>query len=111
MQLFAKRGKFVKPGLEEQRWKEISYHFMTEESGGESSEEIVRHELPWRSESEFHSYSPLVHKYVAMLISTMYSHRCTEVHEKTRQETAAKPEEEGVLSRETQSSGHSINST
>jgi len=54
MQLFLRRAKFVKPGLEATKWKELSYQCMTEESGGESSEEIVRHQLPWRSECEFH---------------------------------------------------------
>ena len=63
-QLFAIRGKFVKPGLED-RWKGISFHFMTEESGGESLEEIVRHELPWRSEGELHcNYIHHLHKYI-----------------------------------------------
>ena len=52
MQLFLRRAKFVKPGLEETKWKELSYQWMTEESGGESSEEIVRHQLPWRSECQ-----------------------------------------------------------
>ena len=43
----------MKAGVEAERWSELTYRFMTEESGGESAEEIVRHELPWRSESEF----------------------------------------------------------
>ena len=54
MQLFLRKAKYVKPGLEETKWKELSYQCMTEESGGESSEEIVSHQLPWRSECEFH---------------------------------------------------------
>lgn len=44
---------FVKPGGEEERWKELSYHFMTEESGGDSAEEMTQCILPWRSKSEF----------------------------------------------------------
>ena len=54
MQLFLRRVKYVKTGLEETKWKELSYQCMTEESGGESSEEIVRRHLPWRSEYELH---------------------------------------------------------
>ena len=53
MQLFARRSKYVKAGAEAKWWSQLSYKFMTEESGGQSAEEIVRHELPWRSESEF----------------------------------------------------------
>ena len=36
-----------------QWWQELSFQFMTEESGGESTDEITCHPLPWRSESEF----------------------------------------------------------
>ena len=57
LQLFARRGNFVKPSAEEERWKELSYHFMTEESGRDSTDEITQHKLPWRSESEFQVYS------------------------------------------------------
>lgn len=31
MQLFLRRAKFVQPGLEETKWKELSYQCMTEE--------------------------------------------------------------------------------
>ena len=40
----------MKPGIETTKWRELSYHFMTEESGGEDEDTITRHELPWRSE-------------------------------------------------------------
>jgi hypothetical protein len=40
----------VKPETETTKWRELSYHFMTEESGGEDEDTITRHELPWRSE-------------------------------------------------------------
>ena len=37
----------MRPGREEEKWKELNYNFMTEESSGEGEEEIVRHKLPW----------------------------------------------------------------
>lgn len=40
----------MKPGKELSKWKELSYHFMTEESAGDDEGEIVRHELTWRSD-------------------------------------------------------------
>ena len=39
--------------MEMQKWQELTFHFMTEESGGESAHEITCHSLPWRSESKF----------------------------------------------------------
>ena len=39
----------MKQGVEAKRWKELSFSFMTEESGGASAEEITCHKLPWRS--------------------------------------------------------------
>ena len=50
MQLFKRRSRYVKAGIEMQNWKELSFEFMTEESGGDEDEVITRHELPWRSE-------------------------------------------------------------
>ena len=35
------------------KWQELSYQLMTEESGGESAEEIICHSLPWRSDSKY----------------------------------------------------------
>lgn len=35
------------------KWQELSYQHMTEESGGESAEEITCHSLPWRSDGEY----------------------------------------------------------
>lgn len=52
MQLFARRSQYVRPA-EMQWWQELSFQFMTEESGGESTEEITCRPLPWRSESKF----------------------------------------------------------
>ena len=39
MQLFLRR-KYIKPSLEGTKWKELSYQYMTEETGGGDSEEI-----------------------------------------------------------------------
>ena len=47
IQLFMRRSKHVKP-TESTKWGEITYHFMSEESGEE--DHITRHTLPWRSE-------------------------------------------------------------
>lgn len=49
-----------------QWWQELSFQFMTEESGGESAGEITCHPLPWRSESKFKFMS--IH---------MQAHNCT----------------------------------
>ena len=43
----------MKQGVEAKRWKELSFSVMTEESGGESEEEITCHKLPWRSASMY----------------------------------------------------------
>ena len=33
----------MKPETETTKWRELSYHFMTEESGGEDEDTITRH--------------------------------------------------------------------
>ena len=51
MELFA-RSQYVRPA--EMQWcQELSFQLMTEESGGESTEEITCYPFPWRSESKF----------------------------------------------------------
>ena len=50
VQLFARTSKYIKQGMEQMKWSELSFHFMTKESGGEDEKRIVRHELPWTSE-------------------------------------------------------------
>ena len=52
IKLYLRRGKYVRPGRETDRWKQLSYHFMTQESGGEG-DHIVKHELPWRSQRKY----------------------------------------------------------
>ena len=43
----------VKEGEEAERWKALSYAYMTEESDDSSdSNIIITHKLPWRSDSE-----------------------------------------------------------
>ena len=46
------------------RWQELSYQFMTEESGGESAEEITCYLLPWRSDGECKCKCVHVHLYI-----------------------------------------------
>ena len=60
MQIFARRKKFIKPGLEETKWKELSYHFMTEEKWWRKLWIIVEIRM-WVS---LHTLSPLMHKYI-----------------------------------------------
>ena len=36
--------------IETQKWKELSFQFMTEEIGEDEDEVITQHELPWISE-------------------------------------------------------------
>jgi hypothetical protein len=51
MQLYTRRTKYTKPS-EAAKWKEISYHFMSEESGGDD-DHMVHHTLPWRSDGKY----------------------------------------------------------
>ena len=43
------------------KWQELSYQHMTEESGGESADEITCHPLPWRSDGEYKCKCVCVH--------------------------------------------------
>ena len=55
MQEYARRSKHVKPP-EEEKWSQIDYRYMTEES---DSEDYVRqHKLEWRSQG-IHPTKPL----------------------------------------------------
>ena len=36
------RSKYVKPGIESEKWNELLFQFMTEETGGVRAEEITR---------------------------------------------------------------------
>lgn len=106
MQLFARREK-VHKARPERKWKELSSHFMIKESGGESSEKIVWHELPRTSDSEF--YCIYIHHLCTntYVEAKLYSRRCKEVHGKTGQVTPVKPRQEGEFQGET---WHPINS-
>ena len=54
-------------------WQELSYSFMTEESGG-SDDEIRQHRLPWRSDSTLICTLRSVHSMLryTMCMSTSY---------------------------------------
>ena len=69
IQLFKRRSKYVKPGKETTAWEQLSYHFMTEESGG-SDDEITRHKLPWRSESK--NFVPYTYMHVGSFSLNWY---------------------------------------
>ena len=53
LQSYDKRKKFLKKEKEREKWSQIDYRYMTEES--DSDDVIRQHKLTWRSESEFNT--------------------------------------------------------
>ena len=51
-QLYDRRKKHLRNEKEREKWKEIDYRFMTEESDVDE-EAVAQHKLPWRSESNY----------------------------------------------------------
>ena len=49
MKLYSNQKKVLKKALESEKWAEIDFHYMTEESEGES-DCINQHKLTWRSQ-------------------------------------------------------------
>ena len=53
LQSYDRRKKFLKKEKEREKWSQIDYRYMTEES--DSDDVIRQHKLTWRSESEFNT--------------------------------------------------------
>ena len=52
-----------------EKWSELSYHFMTEESGANTDDEIIRHKQPWRSER-----MSIIPRYVKLALRSLFLH-------------------------------------
>ena len=52
-----------------EKWNELSYHFMTEESGANTDDEIIRHKQPWRSER-----TSIIQRYVKLASMSLSLH-------------------------------------
>ena len=63
MQLYDRHKKTIKKDKELQRWNEIDYHYMTEESEGG----ILQNKLTWRSEGMY-----IVHILISFLSDFFY---------------------------------------
>ena len=53
LQSYDRRKNFLKKEKEREKWSQIDYRYMTEES--DSDDVIRQHKLTWRSESEFNT--------------------------------------------------------
>ena len=49
-QLYERRRKLIKGQEETKKWKEIDYHYMTEESDDTDGEKLHTHKHQWRSQ-------------------------------------------------------------
>lgn len=54
-QLYHRRKKYLRTQKERERWGQINFHFMTDESDLDD-DSVAQHKLPWRSESKFLKY-------------------------------------------------------
>ena len=51
-QLYERRKKMLRNTKEKERFQNIDYSFMTEESMSKSDDIVRKHKLPWHSEGE-----------------------------------------------------------
>ena len=64
-------------------WDKITIQFMTDESDRSGDNTIVRHQLPWRSDSKF-AASSVAFKYTSISVLNAFIAKLDEQHEKNR---------------------------
>ena len=64
-------------------WDKVTIQFMTDESDQSGDDTIVRHQLPWRSDSKFAATS-VTFKYTSISVLNAFIAKLDERHEKNR---------------------------